>query len=134
MAPGTCRETAKPCDKSDNLTSTLLGRIIEAEAPDLVVFSGDQLNGAVNPFAWDPKSVLAKFAKMVTDKKIPWTAVFGNHDAEVGATREEQVQLMQALPYSLMQRGPKDVNGVGNYVLKVKSADAYVCPRFRGTS
>jgi len=31
---------------------------------------------------------------------------------------------MQALPYSLVEPGPKDVHGVGNYVLKVKSADA----------
>jgi len=31
---------------------------------------------------------------------------------------------MQGLPYSLVQEGPSDIHGVGNYVLKVKSADA----------
>jgi len=31
---------------------------------------------------------------------------------------------MRGLPYSLVERGPQDVHGVGNYVLKVKSADA----------
>lgn len=87
-----------------------------------MVFTGDQLNGQGT--SWDPKSVLAKFARAVTDRGIPWAAVFGNHDEEDGGARkEEQVQMMRALPYSLVERGPKDVHGVGNYVLKVMSAD-----------
>jgi hypothetical protein len=50
--------------------------------------------------------------------------VFGNHDEETGyVPKAEQVRLMQALPYSLVEAGPKDIHGVGNYVLKVKSAD-----------
>jgi predicted MPP superfamily phosphohydrolase len=106
---------------SDNLTNTLLGHILDEEKPSLVVFTGDQLNGQGT--SWDSKSVLAKFARAVTEREIPWAAVFGNHDDEVGLTREEQMKLMQGLPYSLVQRGPKDIHGVGNYVLKVKSAD-----------
>ena len=43
-------------------------------------------------------------------------------------SREAQLKYMQGLPYSLVERGPKDVHGVGNYVLKVKSADPYVYP------
>lgn len=96
--------------------------MLDEENPSLVVFTGDQLNGQGT--SWDPKSVLAKFAKAVTSRGIPWAAVFGNHDDEIGAGKEEQLKLMQALPYSLVQRGPKDVHGVGNYVLKVMSADA----------
>jgi len=95
---------------------------LDAEKPDLVVFSGDQLNGQGT--SWDPKSVLAKFARAVTDRKIPWAAVFGNHDSEIGADREEQIQMMKALPYSLVERGPSDIHGEGNYMLKVKSADS----------
>ncbi|KAF5383758.1 hypothetical protein D9615_003505 [Tricholomella constricta] len=123
VSQGFCRDTdRKPCEHSDNLTSTLLGNVLSAEKPDLVVFSGDQLNGQRT--TWDPKSVLAKFAKAVTDRDIPWAAVFGNHDEEDGMLKEEQLRLMKGLPYSLVERGPKDVHGVGNYVLKVKSADA----------
>ncbi|KAL0570041.1 Phosphatase dcr2 [Marasmius crinis-equi] len=122
VSVGECRDVRfSPCSASDNLTSSLLSRILDVERPDLVVFTGDQLNG--QDTSWDPKSVLAKFAKSVTDRKIPWAAVFGNHDAENGATREDQMKLMQGLPYSLVESGPKDVHGVGNYVLKVRSAD-----------
>ncbi|KAK1221102.1 Phosphatase dcr2 [Marasmius sp. AFHP31] len=122
VSVGECRDVRfSPCSASDNLTGTLLANMLDAERPDLVVFTGDQLNG--QDTSWDPKSVLAKFAKVVTDRQIPWAAVFGNHDSENGATREEQVKLMQGLPYSLVESGPKDVHGVGNYVLKVRSAD-----------
>ncbi|KAH0582874.1 putative inactive purple acid phosphatase 29 [Termitomyces sp. J132] len=123
VSQGFCRDTdRKPCEHSDNLTTTLVGKAIEAEKPDLVVFSGDQLNGQQT--TWDPKSVLAKFAKAVTDRGIPWAAVFGNHDEEDGMPKDEQIMLMKGLPYSLVDGGPKDVYGVGNYVLKVLSADS----------
>ncbi|KAJ7043577.1 Metallo-dependent phosphatase-like protein [Mycena alexandri] len=127
VAAGTCRDTpaSLSCDTgSDNTTTTsLIATILAIEKPDLVVFTGDQLNGQGT--SWDPKSVLAKFSRAVADQGIPWTVVFGNHDEETGyTTKAEQVKLMQALPYSLVEAGPKDVHGVGNYVLKVKSADA----------
>lgn len=96
--------------------------MLDIEKPDLVVFSGDQLNGQGT--AWDGKSVLAKFARAVTDRKIPWAAVFGNHDEDDGLRKELQINLLKSLPYSLVERGPKDIHGVGNYVLKTYSADA----------
>lgn len=67
---------------------------------------------------------MAKFAKVVTQRKIPWASVFGNHDDEDGDLKIAQARYMQGLPYSLVQLGPSDIDGVGNYVLKVKSADA----------
>ncbi|KAG2346718.1 Metallo-dependent phosphatase [Suillus weaverae] len=123
VSRGVCRDTdVDSCVNSDNLTNTLLGHVLDEEKPDLVVFSGDQLNGQGT--SWDPKSVLAKFAVAATDRKIPWAAIFGNHDEENGDVKQEQVRMMKALPYSMVQRGPKDIHGVGNYVLNVKSADA----------
>ncbi len=42
------------------------------------IFTGDQLNGrGSNDESYDSKSVLAKFAAPVIDRKIPWTAIFG---------------------------------------------------------
>lgn len=122
---GVCRDvTIDPCTNADNMSLTLLDSVLDQEKPDLVVFTGDQLNGQGT--SWDAKSVLAKFAKSVTDRQIPWAAVFGNHDDEDGDTRSEQIRYMQGLPYNLVQAGPKDIHGVGNYVLKVYSADPYV--------
>ncbi|KAJ6610238.1 Metallo-dependent phosphatase-like protein [Mycena sp. CBHHK59/15] len=127
VAAGTCRDTPASLSctgGSDNLTTnSLISKVLSIEKPDLVVFTGDQLNG--QDTSWDPKSVIAKFSRAVAEQGIPWAAIFGNHDEETGdVPKEEQVKLMQALPYSLVERGPKDVHGVGNYVLKVRSADA----------
>ncbi|KIP02828.1 hypothetical protein PHLGIDRAFT_122109 [Phlebiopsis gigantea 11061_1 CR5-6] len=119
---GQCRDTAlSPCTSSDNKTLSFLDSVLVKEKPDLVVFTGDQLNGQST--SWDAKTVLAKFARTVTDRQIPWAAVFGNHDDEDGESRRDQVKYMQGLPYSLVQEGPKDIHGAGNYVLKVYSAD-----------
>ena len=125
VSQGICRDTdLNPCEHSDNLTNTLISHAIDEEKPDLIVFSGDQLNGQGT--SWDPKSVLAKFSRAVTAKGVPWAAVFGNHDEEDGMAKEQQILLMKSLPYNLVERGPKDIHGVGNYVLKVYSPDAYV--------
>lgn len=71
VARGKCRDTdLVPCSNSDNLTSTLIDHVLDAEKPDLVVFTGDQLNGQGT--SWDSRSVLAKFAKAVIARKIPW--------------------------------------------------------------
>ncbi|KZV63009.1 Metallo-dependent phosphatase [Peniophora sp. CONT] len=126
ISSGACRDPAEPCPGGAyNYTSSLLGRTLDQEKPNLVVFTGDQLNGQGTVL--DAKSVLAKFAREVADRKIPWAVVFGNHDDEDAREtgwRSDQVKLMQGLPYSLVKAGPTDVHGVGNYVLKVLSADA----------
>lgn len=91
------------------------------------VFSGDQLNGAGT--SYDSRSVLAKFAKPVIDREIPWCAVFGklpvliirmaltsagNHDSQIHGDRAYQMRQMEHMPFSLAESGPENVDGVGN--------------------
>ena len=72
VSQGKCRDvTFSPCTASDNLTNTLLAHALDEEKPDMVVFTGDQLNGQGT--SWDPRSVIAKFANAVTDRKIVWS-------------------------------------------------------------
>ncbi len=100
VSQGECRDVPFfSCEHSDNLTRSLMEQVLDAEKPDMVVFSGDQLNGQGT--SWDPRSVLAKFATAVTDRAIPWAAVFGNHDSENGLSREDQMALIQGMPYSM---------------------------------
>lgn len=124
VSRGVCRDTDHtPCAHGDTETEhTLLSKALDAEKPELVVFTGDQLNGQGT--SWDSKSVLAKFAKTVIDRNISWAAVFGNHDTEGDIGRIEEMMLLQVMPFSLTEAGPNEVDGVGNYVLKVLSPDA----------
>ncbi|WVQ75858.1 hypothetical protein IAR50_005491 [Cryptococcus sp. DSM 104548] len=122
VGTGECRDTDKEGCIGDVDTATWLAEALDAEQPDLVVFSGDQLNGQES--SYDSRSVLAKFAKPVIDRKIPWAAVFGNHDSEIFGDREEQIKTLQNMPYSLTRPGPKNVDGFGNYYIKLHSSDA----------
>ncbi|KAL1413278.1 Phosphatase dcr2 [Vanrija albida] len=121
VGQGKCRDTDKTPCVGDKDTEEWLGQALDAERPDLVVFSGDQLNGQKT--SYNARSVLAKFAKPVIDRKIAWAAVFGNHDSEIADDRAEQMRAMQQMPYSLCQTGPADVDGVGNYDIRVHSGD-----------
>lgn len=85
------------------------------------MFSGDNINaGQVS----DARAASFKFAEPVIKRKIPWAAVFGNHDDGNDLTREELLQVMNRMPYSLIERGPLDIPGVGNYFLKIYSDSA----------
>jgi len=89
----------------------------------LSVFSGDQLNGQGT--SWDVRSVLPKVLDPVISRKIPWTAILGNHDAQSNKlTRRQQVNLLSYLPYSYVLPGPLDLQngqGSGNYYVNLYS-------------
>ncbi|OCF33844.1 hypothetical protein I316_04556 [Kwoniella heveanensis BCC8398] len=121
VGTGKCRDTDKQPCVGDEDTAAWLAEALDAEQPDLVVFSGDQLNGQST--SYDTRSVLAKFAKPVIDRKIPWAAVFGNHDSEIVEDRDQHMRALQRMPYSLSRAGPKAVDGVGNYYIKLHSSD-----------
>jgi len=91
VGTGSCRDSDKEPCVGDPDTATWLADALDAEQPDLVVssdpllcwnvltihqvFSGDQLNGQETSF--DSRSVIAKFAKPVIEREIPWCAIFG---------------------------------------------------------
>jgi len=104
----------------DESTVALMERILAAEKPDLVVLTGD-LHWSVG--VGDPQEACRKAIAPVVRAQVPWAAVFGNHDAEAGVTREQLLAVWQESGQCMASEGPEDVNGVGNYVLTVKGAD-----------
>lgn len=119
---GICRDPYPPhsdsgrqCD-ADPRTLEFVERLIEDEEPDLVVLSGDQVNGETAP---DAQSALFKIADLLARYKLPYVAIFGNHDDEGDLDRASLMSLMQQLPYSMSEPGPPDVDGVGNYIVEV---------------
>lgn len=90
--------------------------------PDLVVLSGDQLNGQGT--SWSSQSTILKWAPVLYSRGIAWTTIFGNHDEEeTDLTREAQVNLMKTLPFYVGEIGPNGVDGVGNYVRSIRAND-----------
>ncbi|XP_049379030.1 probable inactive purple acid phosphatase 29 isoform X1 [Solanum stenotomum] len=104
---------------SDLNTTDFIFRMIHAEKPHLIVFTGDNIFGFD---ATDPvKSMEAAFAPAISSN-IPWAAVLGNHDQESTLSREGVMKHIVGMKSTLSQLNPPDVpdiDGFGNYNLEV---------------
>ncbi len=93
-----------------------IDEVLEAERPDLVVFTGDVIYG--KPAEESLRAVLSR----VSDRKIPFAVTFGNHDDEQGLSREALFDIIRSIPHNLTAT-TEGLSGVTNFVLPVKSAD-----------
>jgi 3',5'-cyclic AMP phosphodiesterase CpdA len=98
--------------KSDT-TILNINRVLDAEKPDMVVFTGDVVTGAPVHEGWDA------ITKLVIDRKIPFAVNLGNHDHEMGVTREEIARFVTAYPYNLNSPQVQGVSGVMNDVIPI---------------
>lgn len=67
-----------PESDADPLTVDFIHRVLDVEKPDLVVYTGDQLHADIR----DSQTALFKVVAPVIERKLPFAAVFGNHDDE----------------------------------------------------
>lgn len=100
-------------------TRALMQSIVELEAPDLILFTGDVIQSRE---AADPMLAFMQAVAVAEDAGMPWAAVYGNHDAEVGVTREQLMELQRQSRYCMSRPGPLDIQGVGNYALEVRAS------------
>ncbi|KAI9798105.1 MAG: hypothetical protein M1833_005002 [Piccolia ochrophora] len=120
---GKCRDPEPPghnggrCD-ADTRTLDFVGSLLDKEKPDLVVLSGDQVNGETAP---DAQSAVFKFAELFIKRQVPYATIFGNHDDEGSLSRSGLMSLTEQLPYSLSEAGPGSADGVGNYIVEVRA-------------
>ncbi|MDR2423443.1 MAG: metallophosphoesterase family protein [Prevotellaceae bacterium] len=91
-----------------------LNRVIEAEKPDIVVFTGDIITCRPQQQGWE--EVLGTVVK----RNIPYVVTMGNHDQEHDWTREQIAEYLEKQPGSLFLRGPKNIKGVGNFVAELE--------------
>lgn len=114
--------------------------MLDAEKPDFVVFTGDNIDGKSS----DAESVgggvgTASDSGMqsewlvmepVISRGIPFAVVFGNHDEEANLNRSVLMNVVVEMPHTLSARGPQFLFGppenpamkehVGNYYLTLK--------------
>lgn len=89
--------------KSDT-TLILIPKVLDAEKPDLVVFSGDIVTGTVE--GWDD------ITKFVIERGIPFAVTLGNHDHENGVSREELANRITSYKFNV-----NTINNIGGRVL-----------------
>jgi predicted MPP superfamily phosphohydrolase len=69
-------------------TTQFMEKLIQNEKPDLIVFTGDNISGAVRM-----EDTMSKLYGPAIASGLPWTAVFGNHDPESLWKKDKQVSL-----------------------------------------
>ncbi|MQL90975.1 hypothetical protein Taro_023578 [Colocasia esculenta] len=111
---------------SDLNTTRFLRRMIGAEEPDLIVFSGDNIFG---PSTSDAAKSLSEAFGPAIESKLPWAAILGNHDQESTMSRAEVMTFISLMDYSVSEVNPPNLNGdhasidgFGNYNLVVHGA------------
>ncbi|KAF2814524.1 Metallo-dependent phosphatase [Mytilinidion resinicola] len=108
------KEFAK-CD-ADPRTLEFVAKVIVDEKPDMVVLSGDIVNGETAP---DAQTALFKIAELLAKHHIPYATIWGNHDDTGSLPRDALMSLIESLPFSLAQSGSNTIEGIGNYYVEV---------------
>lgn len=87
-------------------------KVIQIEKPDFVILTGDNVTQN------NPQEAYRRFAEIFKKAKIPWAAVFGNHDSQNNFSREKLAELLHGLPFC-MNNDRGDTYGNSNFVLPV---------------
>lgn len=111
-------------------TLALLEAAVEAEKPDLVVYTGDQIKGYGVTYKGKGKELENAVAKTisallepVTKRNIPFAVTFGNHDRQVGISNKDQFEhIYKSLPNCIGEQA-KGIDGGGTYSIPIKASD-----------
>ncbi|MBQ9114080.1 MAG: metallophosphoesterase [Clostridia bacterium] len=83
-------------------------KTVEKADPDLIVFTGDNLDND------SKKAHLDSFISYMDSYKAPWALVMGNHDYKSNVSLKEQCGAYEASEYCLFEEGTID-DSYGNY-------------------
>lgn len=93
-----------------------MAEVLDAEKPDLVVFTGDVI------FAKPAREGLDKALEATITRGIPFAVTWGNHDDEQNLNRKELSEHVATKAGNLTST-VEGISGVTNYTLSVKSTD-----------
>ena len=109
----------------DPRTVALMEAVLDDQKPDLVVFTGDNINGGPKTSA-DVAKAIENIIKPVEDRAIPWLATFGNHDEDhltsTGVDEAAMLDIYMAYAHNLNRPSPKGVDGTGNMNVLITSS------------
>ncbi len=105
-----------------NVTSDFIKGVLEETQPDLVVLGGDNVSGGSCITDGLTAVAIDRFMSIFEDAGVPVAMVFGNHDAEGLATREDMMAMYEKYDCFVGCAG-EDLSGCGNYNLPIYSAD-----------
>jgi len=105
-----------PGNPNSNEAKECIIQVLDAEKPDLVIYTGDVIFGG--PAAEALKEAL----EPTISRNIPFAITFGNHDDEHDMTRTQIYQYVKDMPGNLTST-VEGISGVSNFILSVKGND-----------
>lgn len=102
--------------------------MVTEEKPDLVVATGDVVYPVpLQAGTKDNEKSARMFAELMEKLGVYWCLVYGNHDTDEHAmlNRDEASDLYmdkEKYPHCLLQKGPEDIDGVGNYIINIENS------------
>ena len=112
--------------KKDRLAEDAIKKVVAASKPDFIVITGDM----GYPMPWssgtrDNVKEAKRVGALLNGFNIPWTFVFGNHDAESFAKTDKNglAEIYKSFDNCLFEKGEEGLTGVGNYCIRLENAD-----------
>ena len=107
-------------------TIKLITLALDKEKPDLVVLTGDQIQGYSGCYLKDAerkvKHVIDQFLAPIKERNIPFAVTFGNHDDDCKCSK--QIQMQHYLSYdNCVYSEPRSEEDPGTFALTVKDSD-----------
>lgn len=110
--------------KKNIKTINLMERIVEEEKPDLVVLTGDCIDGRYCRTRELVKSTIDNIAQVMEKRKIPWIVALGNHDCEFSnVNRREQMKIYMSYEYNLSQKFSRTFGRAGDYNVLINGSN-----------
>lgn len=108
----------QPANPASAEAAECMGAVLDAERPDLVIYTGDLA------YAAPAREAVLHALEPVVSRGIPFAVTWGNHDDEFDATREELFSLISTLPGNLTD-SVAGLSGVTNCIIPLQSADGH---------
>ena len=105
-------ETSEKCENA----FTDIKKLVKKEEPNLIVLTGD------NVYMPESEDLFNTLVSNMESLNTPWAAVFGNHDSEGVLSKNAMADKFTEAENCLFYKGEKGVDGVGNYVINLTTA------------
>ena len=117
--------------QKDKKALNAVAAMVTAEKPDLVILTGDNVYPVPFQSGTFNNGVATDVVIALLEKLgVYYTVCFGNHDSEAYSdyTREQIADKYEnpELKYSIFRKGPEDIDGFGNQIIKVMNSNGIV--------
>lgn len=106
----------------DKLTVTNMKKTVQELKPDLVVITGDAVDGKNNKTTYNKQKALSGMAEALEETGVYWAYVPGNNDGEYLGDNRTVIAFLMQYPHCIVGN-TRDVDGAVNYSVDLVSQE-----------